>query len=297
LDFKVSEAELVTQSHNVTCRKKLPAIANAGSNREEDKEMHTFTVTSGSVPRSLTVHEPRMAEGPSRTEIPPSLANARPSSRFRLLPGTSWHMMKRSSAPIVQTRLRIISAAANLFHKKGVRATHIGEISQAARVTRQQLYHHFRTKSDIAEEVVRAYLAEIKTGTSQLHHELRSWRDLKRTFAAHIELLEEFQMRRGCPLGIIGNELTEEEEAIRQDLNLVFEALKERISTFLRKEKSEARLLPSANEEQLAEFCVAAMQGAMLLGKVRRNAGAVARIFEDLSMHLGRYRVEGSRHD
>jgi AcrR family transcriptional regulator len=199
--------------------------------------------------------------------------------------------MKRSTAPLVQTRLRIISAAANLFHKQGVRATQIGEISKAARVTRQQLYHHFRTKSDIAEEVVRAYLAEIKTGSSQLHHKLESWRDLERTFTAHIELLEEFKMRRGCPLGIIGNELTEEDEAIRQDLNLVFEALKQRIATFLRKEKSEARLLPSANEEQLAELCVAAMQGAMLLGKVRRNSRAVAGIFEDVSMHLGRYRV------
>lgn len=205
--------------------------------------------------------------------------------------------MKRSSAPIVQTRLRIISAAADLFHKKGVRATQIGEISKAARVTRQELYHHFRTKSDIAEEVVRAYLAEIKTGTSELHHKLESWRDLEHTLTAHIELLEAFKMRRGCPLGIIGNELTEADDAIRQDLNLVFEALKERIATFLRNEKSQKRLLPSANEEQSAEFCVATMQGAMLIGKVRRNSRAVARIFEDLLMHLSRYRIEKSLQD
>lgn len=233
-----------------------------------------------------------MVDFPSRTEVPRPRGNARSLSLLRLLCGNSWHLIKHSTAPLVQTRLRIISAAANLFHKKGVRATQIGEISKAARVTRQQLYHHFRTKSDIAEEVVRAYLAEIKTGTSQFHGRLESWRDLRRTFTAHIELLEEFQMRRGCPLGIIANELTEEDEAIRQDLNLVFEALKERIATFLEKEKSEARLLPTADEEQLAEFCVAAMQGAMLIGKVRRNSRAVARIFEDLSMHLKRYRMK-----
>ncbi len=233
-----------------------------------------------------------MADFPIRTEAPSPLHRARSSSRLRLLCGTSWHLMKRSTAPLVQTRLRIISAAANLFHKQGVRATQIGEISKAARVTRQQLYHHFRTKGDIAEEVVRAYLAEIKTGTSQLHHKLESWRDLERTFTAHIELLEEFQMRRGCPLGIIGNELTEDDETIRQDLNLVFEALKERTATFLRKEKSEVRLLPTTDVDQLAEFCVAAIQGAMLIGKVRRDSRAAARIFEDLSTHLSRYRIE-----
>ena len=197
--------------------------------------------------------------------------------------------MKRSSAPIVKTRLRIISAAADLFHKSGVRTTRIGEIAEAAGVTRLQLFHHFRTKRDIAKEVVRAYLAEIKTGTSQLYGKLESWSDLERIFTAHIKLLEEFQMRRGCPFGIIANELTEEDETIRQDLNLVFEAVKERIATFLKKEKSKARLLPTADEEQLAHLYVATMQGAMLIGKVRRDSRAVKRIFEDLSLHLSRY--------
>jgi len=199
--------------------------------------------------------------------------------------------MKRSSAPIVKARLRIVSAAADLFHKKGVRATRIGEIAKAAGVTKQQLYHHFRTKGDLAEEVVRAYLVEIKTGTSQLHGKLESWDDLKRIFTAHIDLLEEFQMRRGCPLGIIGNELTEQEETIRRDLNLVFEAVKERIATFLKKEKSAARLLPKADEEQLAELYVASLQGAMLVGKVRRDSRSAKGIFEDLAMHLSRYRI------
>lgn len=200
--------------------------------------------------------------------------------------------MKRSTAPIVQTPLRIVSAAASLFHNKGVRATRIEEICKAARVTRRQLYHHFRTKGDIAEEVVRAYLAEIKAGTSQLHGRLESWEDLRRIFTAHIELLEEFKMRRGCPLGIIGNELTEEDEIIRQDLSLVFEALKGRVATFLKKERAAGHLLPRARAEQLAEFYVAAMQGAILIGKVRRDSKAVTKILEEISMHLNSFRVD-----
>lgn len=198
---------------------------------------------------------------------------------------------KPSTAPTVQTRLRIVSAAADLFHKKGVRATSIGEISKAARVTIQQLRHHFRTKGDIAEEVVRAYLTEIKADTSQLHHKLDTWEGLERTFAAHITLFEQFNMRRGCPLGIIGNELTEKDEAIREELKLVFEALKDKIATFLEEEKSEGHLLPTTDKEQVAEFCVAAMQGAMLIGKVRRNSQTAARIFDDLMLRLKRYRT------
>lgn len=183
-------------------------------------------------------------------------------------------------------------AAAGLFHKQGLRATSMEEISQAAEVTRPELYRHFRTKADIAEEVVRAYLAEIKHGTSQLHSKLDSWNGLRRTFAAHVELLNRFQARRGCPLGSIGNQLKEKDETLRQALNLVFEALEERIVKFLKKEKSEGRLLRTADEERLAAFCVALMQGAMLIGKVGRDSQRAARIFEDLSIHLEHYRIE-----
>lgn len=210
----------------------------------------------------------------------------------RLLWGDARHLMKRPADPTVQPRLRIISAAADLFHKKGVRATSLGEICKIAKVSMQQLHHHFRTKANLAEAVVRAYLTEIKGDTSRLHGKLDTWKGLERTFAAHVRLLEQFRMRRGCPLGIIGNELTDKDEAVRQELKLVFEALKERVATFFEKEKSEGHLLRTTDQEQLAEFCVATIQGAMLIGKVRRNSRAVKRIFADLSMHLSRYRVQ-----
>ncbi len=240
---------------------------------------------------SSTIYEQKMVVHTNPSRAPSSLDGVSLPLLSLVLPGSLWHLMKRSTAPLVKSRLRIVSAAADIFHKKGVRTAHIGEIAKAAGVTRQQLYHHFRTKGDIAEEVVRAYLAGIKTGTSRLHGRLESWSDLKRIFIAHIELFEEFQMRRGCPLGIIANELTEEDETIRQDLNLVFEALKERIATFLKKEKSEARLVPTADEEQLAHLYVATMQGAMLIGKVRRDSHTIKGIFEDLWRHFSRYKA------
>lgn len=199
--------------------------------------------------------------------------------------------MKLPTAPAVQARIRIISAAADLFHQKGVRSTSLFEVSKAARVSLQQLHRHFRTKGDIAQAVIRAYLTEIKEDKSQLHGKLDTWTGLERTFAVHIRLLEQFEMRRGCPLGIIGNELTEKDEAIREELKLVFEALKERFAAFLKKEKSAGRVRRTADHEQLAEFCVATMQGAMLIGKVRRRSGSVKRLFEDISTHLSRYRI------
>lgn len=97
-------------------------------------------------------------------------------------------------------------------------------------------------------------------------------------------------MLRGCPLAIIGNELTEKDDATRQALSTVFEALTERMTAFFRKQKVEGRFSPSANEQQLGEFCVAVIQGAILVGKVRGKSEAVERVLEEATNHFEQFR-------
>ena len=49
------------------------------------------------------------------------------------------------------------------------------------------------------------------------------------------------------------------------------------------------RMAKEANEMQLADLCLATLQGAMLLGKVRRNAQPVEATLRELLTHLKRY--------
>ena len=82
-------------------------------------------------------------------------------------------------------------------------------------------------------------------------------------------------MTRGCPFGSIGNEVTENDELIRQDLSLIFEVVKNKLLAFFIKEKAQGRLGKSASEKQMANFCVDTVQGAMLMGKIKRESGVV----------------------
>ena len=103
-----------------------------------------------------------------------------------------------------------------------------------------------------------------------------------------------FRMTRGCPFGTVGNEVTEKDELIRQDLSLIFEVVKNKLAVFFVKEKALGRLSPEANEEHMADFCLGAIQGAMLLGKVRRNSKPVETIVSQALAHLRRYCVASS---
>ena len=194
-----------------------------------------------------------------------------------------------------ETRLRIIRTAADLFHKQGARATSPDEIIEASRTGKGQFYHYFKSKEGLIHEVLQTYLEEIKTQSSRVNHEINSWRDLEKWFAAQVELQKNYEMTRGCPFGTLGNEVTENDELVRQDLSLIFEVIKNKLAAFFLREQAKGKLVKQADAESMADFCIASMQGGMLMGKIRRSRQTVEATVEEALAHLRSYLVRARR--
>ena len=185
-----------------------------------------------------------------------------------------------------ETRERMIRTAADLFHKQGARATSPDEIIEASRTGKGQFYYYFGSKEGLVHEVLQTYLEEIKTNSSRVNYEINSWRDLEKWFTTQIDSQKKYEMTRGCPFGTLGNELTDGDELIRQDLSLIFEVIKNKLAAFFVKEKATGRLAKRADPEHLADFCIAAIQGGMLMGKIRRSSQTVEAIVQETLQHL-----------
>jgi TetR/AcrR family transcriptional regulator, transcriptional repressor for nem operon len=194
-----------------------------------------------------------------------------------------------------ETRLRVIRTAADLFHQQGARATSPDEIIEASGTGKGQFYHYFRSKEGLIHEVLQTYLEEIKNGASKVKYKINSWQDLEKWFFAHLEQQKNYDMTRGCPFGTLGNEVTQNDELIRQDLNLIFEVVKNKLAAFFVIEKASGRLTKEADPEGMADFCIAAIQGAMLMGKIRRSRQTVETTVREAFAHLKSYKV-GPRH-
>ena len=199
--------------------------------------------------------------------------------------------MNRKFVRGAETRLRIIRVATDLFHKQGARATSPDEIIEASRTGKGQFYHYFKSKEGLVHEVLQAYLEEIKTQTSRVSYEIDSWRDLEKWFAAQVELQKAYEMTRGCPFGTLGNEVTENDELIRQDLSLIFEVIRSKLAAFFLREKAKGKLAKQANAERMADFCIAAIQGAMLMGKIQRSSHTVEASIQEALAHLRSYLI------
>jgi len=188
-----------------------------------------------------------------------------------------------------ETKRRMIEAAADLFHKQGVHATSPDEVIEATGTGKGQFYHYFKNKEGLVHEVLQSHLEAIKMGLAPLKYDLDSWPDLEQWFISHADLQKRFRMTRGCPLGTIGNEVTENDELIRQDLHLIFEVIKGKLAAFFIKEKARGEIAPSANEGGLADFCIAIVQGAMLMGKIKRDSQPVEASIREALDHVRRF--------
>jgi len=185
----------------------------------------------------------------------------------------------------------MVKVASDLFHKQGVRATSPDEIIEASRTGKGQFYHYFKSKEGLVHAVLESHLEAIKSGSGRIKYEINSWKDLEKWFHSHIDWQMSFGMTRGCPIGTVANELTEEDELIRQDVSLIIELIKYKVAAFFIREKAKGLLRKDADEERLADFCIATLQGAMLVGKIRRNKRPVEMTFREALEHLKYYAV------
>ena len=194
--------------------------------------------------------------------------------------------MKAGSPRGARTKRRIMETAFDLFHIKGVAGTSPDEIIAASGTGKGQFYYYFANKSDLVHQVLESHLDLIETGKAPVKHDIQSWDDLELWFIQHIDLQDRFRMARACPFGTIANGLSEQDDLIRVDLCRIFEAVKSKIAAFFTKEKAQGRLAPVVNEEALADYCLGVVQGAMLMGKIKRTRHATEVVVREALAHL-----------
>jgi len=186
------------------------------------------------------------------------------------------------------TRSQIVRAAGDLFHGRGLGSTTTDEIIEAVGVPKAEFHQYFESKSELACAVLRHYFEALATRIGPVKYELDSWDDLQECLSSHIEFQKRFKMARSCPIGRLGSELKEHDEPHRQPLNLIVDLMMARFESFFSREKMARRLASNVDAKQLANFCVAVIQGAMLIGRIGRDCRRVEVVLEDLLSHLKR---------
>ena len=190
------------------------------------------------------------------------------------------------------TRDQIVDAAARLIHLQGYHCTSLDDVLRESGVGKGNFYYYFKSKEGlgyaIIDRVIQGFLERALEPIfadpagdpiAQIH-----------TFLDRI--LDNQRQRScvgGCPIGNLASELSDVHEGFRQRLAGVFAEWRLRLAEVLSRGQTAGRLGAACEPAGIAQFVVAALEGAILLTKVTRDIGVMENCVEELKHHLTLY--------
>ena len=186
------------------------------------------------------------------------------------------------------TRRRILDAAAELTYKNGVNGTSVDDVLKASGTGKSQFYHYFASKEALVKELIAYHLDHspglaalaLDTGDLSSRAGFEAW--LTRIVQAH----RDGHFSGGCPIGNLAAELSGQSDHLREDLQAVFAKWEDDLSRGFEQMKLKGLLRQDAQAARLALFCVAALQGGLLLAKTERSAEPLAAAAAELIAYV-----------
>jgi len=176
----------------------------------------------------------------------------------------------------IDTRDRLLQAAASLMWERSFQATGVDELCQRAEAKKGSFYHFFPSKTDLAvaaierswSQVKEAFFEPIFKGSGSGLHQLQTLAEKVYTFQRKVAVEKGAVL--GCPFGNLGQEMARQDERIRETLQKIFDAHCDYIETALIRAQ-QAGEIPAGDNRQRAKNVFALLEGAQLLAKVAND--------------------------
>ncbi|MFJ9761795.1 TetR/AcrR family transcriptional regulator [Streptomyces sp. NPDC101149] len=169
------------------------------------------------------------------------------------------------------TRERILRAAAEMMHVKGVAHTTLDDVRAASGTSKSQLYRHYPDKNALMRDVVAFRAAEVLDRQHRHLQRLNSFRGLERWRDALVERNALRNGAYGCPLGSLASELADQDEETRKTIARHFADWEGLLEAGLARMRDSAVLRSDVDVSRLATGLMAALQGGYLLAQTAQD--------------------------
>ncbi|MDD2320979.1 MAG: TetR family transcriptional regulator C-terminal domain-containing protein [Geobacteraceae bacterium] len=169
----------------------------------------------------------------------------------------------------------IVQAGLDIILSKGFNATGVEAILKQANVPKGSFYNFFSSKEEFGLAIIDRYIAEINSRIFQPILEEDSLPPLQRIrkcFESLISLFESNDCSKGCLIGNLSLEMSDQYEKVRQRLDLVLQRWADIYAALLLQAKRENALPSELDVEMLAENMIASYEGALLRAKVKKSS-------------------------
>jgi len=167
----------------------------------------------------------------------------------------------------------ILSKGMEVMHRQGYNGTSVRDIVRAAGVPQGSFTNHFASKEAFGLEVLDLYHARgCKMMRETLGNETLSPLGRIRAYVdAYRSLFRQHNCQHGCLCGNFAAEASDQSEPLRKRNAEIFKEIQRRMVDCLRAAVKAGEISGPLKYDEMANFIVGGLQGALLLGKSSRS--------------------------
>ncbi len=173
-------------------------------------------------------------------------------------------------------REKVIETAQRLLREQGYHATGIQAILAESRVSRSNLYYHFRSKRELAEAVIARWREGLE---KQFAKTIASESSYRRQVERFVQLFIDIQQSDTfavCPFGRLAMELGDREPELRKRINQVFDSFRDALSDLIARGVEAGEFKADTEPRRLANALLVAIEGGIVLSRAQGHAEAMA---------------------
>jgi TetR/AcrR family transcriptional repressor of nem operon len=171
-------------------------------------------------------------------------------------------------------REKIVQAGVDQFHRAGFNGSSVEDITVLASVPKGSFYNHFKSKEDLALEVINRYV-ERAPHALLADTAVPPVARLKRYFAALSKAFVDSGYKKGCLLGNFSSELADHSTAVRHRLETAFDEWLKLIAGVIKEAQAAGEVDPKLKPEQLAGVLLSAFEGSLLRARAANDPTAL----------------------
>ena len=193
----------------------------------------------------------------------------------------------------LETREKILQAAARLISLKGYHDTKLDEVLDSAQVTKGAFFHHFRDREDLGFAVLDWHMGQRCQLLNVIEQELPLARPAGplQHVCRRLDAIQEMVRRRdgckgGCIIGNMSTALSDCHDGFRKRLAACFDQMAQEFIPNLKAAAHQGGVSPRTNTTELAQYIVTVIEGAIMQARTLCDATLLPRQLACLKEHL-----------
>jgi TetR/AcrR family transcriptional regulator, transcriptional repressor for nem operon len=173
----------------------------------------------------------------------------------------------------VHNRDEIVQAGLHVVLSRGFNATGVEAILKQANVPKGSFYNFFSSKEEFGLAIIDRYVAEKGEVFGPIFGDdsLSPLERIKKSFESLIALFESNDCSKGCLLGNLGLEMSDQFDKVRLHLELALQNWTKALTNLVLQAQKENLISGQMDAEMLAENLISSFEGALLRSKVKKS--------------------------